>query len=236
MEVQDGFIVSVFNYCDRWCERCPFTSRCRVFADIVEHDFERDHGPLTEPMIERQERRLAKHAARWEKELGIDFAEIEREAAKNPDVGVRAEIKFDHLELHERASDFCRDMWKWLEGRESNDPIVREALEVVTHFGFFVPSKVRRALQGIAEDEVLGPCDDADGSAKAALIGLEKMLVAWERLETAAYPLDDLGRSLIDTTRWMIPEIEKHLPKARAFVRPGFDEPDEVRMLNERER
>ena len=25
------FIDGIFNYCDRWCERCYFTSRCRVF-------------------------------------------------------------------------------------------------------------------------------------------------------------------------------------------------------------
>ncbi len=28
----DGFVKSIFNYCDRWCERCHLTSRCRVFA------------------------------------------------------------------------------------------------------------------------------------------------------------------------------------------------------------
>jgi hypothetical protein len=27
-----GFISGIFNYCDRWCERCPLTARCRVFA------------------------------------------------------------------------------------------------------------------------------------------------------------------------------------------------------------
>ena len=32
METQDGFILGIFNYCDRWCERCPFTSRCRSFS------------------------------------------------------------------------------------------------------------------------------------------------------------------------------------------------------------
>ena len=26
------FIKSIYNYCDRWCERCPFTSRCLNFA------------------------------------------------------------------------------------------------------------------------------------------------------------------------------------------------------------
>ena len=26
------FISGVYNYCDRWCERCPLTSRCFVYA------------------------------------------------------------------------------------------------------------------------------------------------------------------------------------------------------------
>ena len=26
------FIAGVYNYCDRWCERCPLTSRCLVYA------------------------------------------------------------------------------------------------------------------------------------------------------------------------------------------------------------
>ncbi len=38
MEVQDGFIVGIYNYCDSWCEPCQFTSRCRVFADGAKHE------------------------------------------------------------------------------------------------------------------------------------------------------------------------------------------------------
>jgi hypothetical protein len=26
------FISGIYNYCDRWCERCPFTARCLVYA------------------------------------------------------------------------------------------------------------------------------------------------------------------------------------------------------------
>src|SRR4051812_19237429 len=26
------YIDGIFNYCDRWYERCPFTSRCRSFS------------------------------------------------------------------------------------------------------------------------------------------------------------------------------------------------------------
>ena len=33
METQDGFILGIFNYCDRWCERCTLSGRCSVFAE-----------------------------------------------------------------------------------------------------------------------------------------------------------------------------------------------------------
>src|SRR6266481_3050097 len=32
------FISGVYNYCDRWCERCPFTSRCAVYE--IDHQFD----------------------------------------------------------------------------------------------------------------------------------------------------------------------------------------------------
>ena len=32
-------ISGIYNYCDRWCERCPLTSRCLVFAtEQVDHN------------------------------------------------------------------------------------------------------------------------------------------------------------------------------------------------------
>ena len=32
------FISGVYNYCDRWCERCPLTSRCFVYATEPQED------------------------------------------------------------------------------------------------------------------------------------------------------------------------------------------------------
>ncbi len=29
--MNEQFIPGIYNYCDRWCERCTFTSRCRVY-------------------------------------------------------------------------------------------------------------------------------------------------------------------------------------------------------------
>ena len=39
----DNFIPGIYNYCDRWCERCAFTTRCQCFepndkrVEIDEH-------------------------------------------------------------------------------------------------------------------------------------------------------------------------------------------------------
>ena len=83
MNVRDGFIVGIFNYCDRWCERCPLTNRCRVFADLAEVDFERGNGPLTEPRMLRERRRLATQMI----ELHAEAVELAESAA--PERGER---------------------------------------------------------------------------------------------------------------------------------------------------
>ena len=51
MEIQDGFIVDVYNYCDRWCEACPLTSRCRLFADVAEIEASLD--PALKPVADQ---------------------------------------------------------------------------------------------------------------------------------------------------------------------------------------
>src|SRR5438132_7750977 len=54
------YIDGIFNYCDRWCERCPFTSRCRSFA--MEQSMNR--------LMAKKERQNAEYWAAMEKVLG----------------------------------------------------------------------------------------------------------------------------------------------------------------------
>ena len=231
MEVQDGFIVSLFNYCDRWCERCPLTARCRVFTMSAEREFEADHGPLTRAMAERDAQTIAGHASRWERTLGVDFSAIQREVEHNPEAYQLPDIKFEHLELELRSQDFVDDLWRWFkehgcDGGDASDP-----LEVLQHFGFFVPAKIHRALQGLAEEDRLEPDSDAYGSAKAALLGLERMREAWHQLVAERLVTDEQAAPLSAATAWLIDEIDRLIPEARAFIRPGFDEPDELNKL-----
>ena len=125
---------------------------------------------------------MAEHVARWERELGVDFAEIQREVDRNPEAYPLPDIKFEHLELEIRAQDFADDLWRWFKEHDLTKASAADPIEVLQHFGFFVAAKIHRALQGLAEEEPLEPDSDAYGSAKAALLGLERMREAWQQL------------------------------------------------------
>ena len=231
MDVQDGFIVGIFNYCDRWCERCPLTNRCRLFADMAEIDFEEGNGPLTEPRMFRERRRLAAQMI----ELHAEAEELGERAARKPgerlgqlppdlepSTGPDPEVVANSDAFRKRAQQL----------RLSASPAVRAAFDTIQYFSLFVPMKMMRAFSQVAR---FGPGEqqsDANGSGKAALLGLERMERSWQTLiETHHYSARDAAPFLAEIAR-MQRNIDRALPCARGFIRPGFDEPDEVKMLN----
>ena len=70
-----------------------------------------------------------------------------------------------------------------------------------------------------------GGAADADRTAHAAWRALADRDVLTEA---------DAARFMTDLA-WLSEALERVFPKARAFVRPGFDEPDEVARLRARE-
>jgi hypothetical protein len=229
MEVREGFIVGIFNYCDRWCERCPLTSRCLVFADVAALEFEHAHGPLTEPHAARERRKLEAERGRVGATVE-SFAHTGREVEDAPSghlpvdlelmIGPDPEVITRGPELRAHLSALAR----------SDDETVRLAIETIEHFAIFVPMKMFRALSQLAE----GPGDlqsDANGSGKAALLGLERMETAWRTLTDAHHVTPrDAAPFLAEIAR-LQRNLQRALPNARAFIRPGFDEPDHVQRL-----
>lgn len=54
---EQGFIPGVFNYCDRWCEKCGFVRQCRVGAIDVD-DISEDNEEVASEKVEGYEDRL----------------------------------------------------------------------------------------------------------------------------------------------------------------------------------
>ena len=107
----------------------------------------------------------------------------------------------------------------------SDEANLEEAVEVIRWYQYFIAAKAMRALLGKMEED--GPDEfpsDADGSAKIALIAIDRSINAWamishhdphdrESILNIISFLDRLGQA-----------IEETFPKARSFVRPGFDD------------
>jgi hypothetical protein len=213
-----NFIAGIYNYCDRWCERCEFTARCLSFAleraefpddasrDARNTEFWAEIGGMLHAAIE-----LLYEMA---EERGCDLdavdtteimAEQERqdEAARAHPCAVASRRYADQVdEWFDAASDLFREKGEALAAAlrmnlAAGDPAedvnrLSDATAVIRWYQFQIHVKLVRALQGRRNEAELaaGLADfpkDSDGSAKVALIGLDRSIAAW-RVLLQAFP------------------------------------------------
>ena len=236
MELRDGFIVGIFNYCDRWCETCAFTSRCRLFADSAEIEASLDpnlNAVVQAPPLPEE---VPPPPPDWMRELIDEMNEAMQKGEQREEPPPR-EPPPDHQAIEARADDYFTRAHAWIRAHSFSAYDVRDPRAVICWFHMQIMVKVRRAIRGLVEDDEDG-CEgprDSDGSAKVALIGIDRSHAAWlalvERGEVTASDVAPIAANLV----WLGEALERVFPNARAFVRPGLDEPDEVSMLIARE-
>jgi hypothetical protein len=249
------FIQGIYNYCDRWCERCPFTCRClnfalgdEEFADQEAHDISNEAfwQKLSETF--RMTLELLHEAAEQE---GIDldsidmeeFPERERfkdEMAKNHECSRAARLYgemvddwFDSARYLFAQDEDEPDLQTSLEipdtGIDGQDTSLSEAVDVVSWYQHQIYVKLMRAVRGDLEErpEILDEFPkDSDGSAKVALIGIDRSIAAWGEIRNC-FPLQDNdSMKLLVHLEQLRRLVEKAFPDARAFIRPGFDRID----------
>lgn len=103
---------------------------------------------------------------------------------------------------------------------------IRDAIEVVQWYLYFIDAKLSRAVAGRVDDAIEGDDgfpSDADGSAKAALIAIDRSMAAWARLREHLDGEADGMLDLLVQLERLRRAAEREFPRARAFKRPGFD-------------
>lgn len=235
MEIRDGFIVGVYNYCDSWCDRCAFTSRCRLFADKLEMEAALD--PNLEPVVTAAQHPMdvPPPPPPWLKELLDEMDEASRSPLPDDEcVGRELRVVPERDAIDDRAEAYSRRARAWLNTREFDlSSEAGDPRDVIGWFHMMIHVKAMRALQGLAEDD---PAErdwppDYEGSAKVALLGIDRSHTAWlDLVETGVASASEVTMFIEDLV-WLRAALERTFPKARAFVRPGFDEPDEVARL-----
>jgi hypothetical protein len=107
---------------------------------------------------------------------------------------------------------------------------LHNAFEVVQWYYTLASVKLRRAVHGLLnpldlpEEDLKDIPSDADGSAKIALIGIDRSISAWAVvLKSMPEQEKEILEFLVQLER-LRRQAEQTFPQARAFIRPGFDD------------
>ena len=222
-------ISGIYNYCDRWCERCPLTSRCLVYATEQEDD--NDSPESRDIRNEAFWKKLGsifqetrEMIAEWAKEAGVDLTEPTAED------GVRYQRKrqlVDNHPLAKAGKKYANAASDWFrEFDHEHGESLEEAREVIQWYQYQIAVKTMRALSGRREelDEDPELPKDSDGSAKVALIGIDRSIAAWRLMQLSLPQQTESIVTLILQLEKLRARLEQGFPAARNFVRPGFDE------------
>jgi len=105
---------------------------------------------------------------------------------------------------------------------------LNDITDVIRWYQYFISVKIHRALSGRSEDREEWPDDDmtsdADGSAKIALIAIDRSIGAWGALNNEFPEQQDETLNILVLLDRLRKSLEREFPEARAFIRPGFDE------------
>jgi hypothetical protein len=246
-------ISGIYNYCDRWCERCPFTSRClnfemseEKFGDLQDSDMSNElfWQRLSETLQETMSMLIE-----MAEERGIDLNSLEEEEADHS--SPLAEKPVVHIIAH-MANSYINTVDEWFDENvyifeddagqpaavpaldSGSDEIEQEetvtlidSVEVIRWYQHQIYVKLQRALHSVGNEEfeiLHGFPKDSDGSAKVALIGMDRSISAWGKMIKYFPHLEDTVLGIIAHLERLRRRAENEFPAARAFVRPGFDE------------
>jgi hypothetical protein len=249
------FIPGIYNYCDRWCERCAFTARCMNYAMGEDEEF----ADLQSRDVENE--------AFWDKlhETFESTMEMVQEEAEEMDIDLDEQDLQESMREQEAIHDAAQsqpysriamryieivDSWfesnEGLSGDQSDEPEspaqaggldvepadnaagIPDCLEVIRWYQRQIYVKLCRAASGTIRSEMEDlECmqEDADGSAKVAIIGIERSMAAWVTL-LRRFPDHEDAIFALGTLKRLLRHVESAFPNARAFLRPGFDTTD----------
>jgi hypothetical protein len=245
------YISGIHNYCDRWCERCPFTSRCLnctlvgdQFGDLQKIDaFNEEFWEKFSEMLQSvfvMVKEMAK-----EEGIDVDSMDIEND---DDNEEIIAENVLTEIISH-ISKKYAKSVDDWFNSKEylffekedemkrirlissQNNPAqeaanINDAIEIIRWYQYQVHVKLVRASES-AFEELVDYDDfpkDSDGSAKVALLGIDRSIMAWKIL-LACFPAHKSGIVLlIELLENLESRVEHRFPCARDFVRPGFDE------------
>jgi hypothetical protein len=254
-----AFISGIYNYCDRWCERCAFTSRCFLYATEQADPDANDPGirDLTNEKFWQKLKDIFADTARfiseWAAETGVDLDSIDvtQEMAEHE----RELEAAEQDELSEMARHYATTVANWFadefrdekNGHDNatssanpagDDLTARDAAEIIQWYQFFIAVKLTRALS--RPPSIDESSDDEDVLTADFLTDEETdEIVDYDAVLSRAHRIDSNGSAKValvaidrSTAAWGA--LQLSLPGKAHTVNPILVQLDRLRPLTEK--
>lgn len=229
-----NLISGIYNYCDRWCERCPLTSRCLVYATEQDDEESGESQDLRNQQFWQELTSTLEETrqmiAEWASQAGIDLNSSEDQTRNQ-----RKRQNVDQHPLTRAGKKYAAAVSDWFRELDQqtintdNPNLLEDARQVIQWYQYQISVKTMRALAGRREEESEVDLSaelsrDSDGAAKVALLGIDRSVVAWRLMQTSLSEHTESIRPLMLQLERLRNRLETHFPEARRFIRPGFDD------------
>lgn len=233
-------IDSVSNYCNRWCERCPFTDRCSLIAYSPVEEI----APLGEALVplpasfSAMSGRFSDFLRRLDLQLrsfGSSLTEI--------GYGVGEEVPrssgFPPSALEKMARQLSMKMLRlkeadWMPDGHRKPDFKRadvQALVELRWYQVMIGPKYRRAVRARPEANEHTERDAAFTARLTHLVLVRAICGVTVLLESHGQPAYDDLHELLEGNLRLLAGLRELFPRAYRYRRPGFDDPGEQRQL-----
>lgn len=240
-------IPGIYNYCDRWCERCYLSSRCLVFKMEIQENQSSDSRDKSNQEFWKTlsdmfslTRKMINEMA---EEEGIDVEDTNEQIEPDSDdvqdhpVSRAADLYFEssHQWLHNNSEMFSEVLSEYeklitlnINRQDSTDSIliIKDLIDIISWYHTMIPVKSKRAVMSSmdgfwGEHEIQ---NDMNGTAKVVIKCIERSTFAWNGILTQFPDQEEEAIKNLRNLEFLKTSITEYFPNAQKFIRPGFDE------------
>jgi hypothetical protein len=247
----EQYITGIFNYCDRWCERCPKASDCGNYAPYFEgsagelKNRDKNNQKFWDEIDAQSEKALA-FTVKMAEENHVDISDVEL---------IDTRKKFDLFQGEAQTNEVLRVGRKyedqvddWFDDACEKYPIQAESLttselklsadsgfenveeinnmiEVVFRYQLQIYLKLSRAFFSKGKEQ-LGQQEgnDSVGAAKLIIEFIDRSLTGWYVFYKSFTDEQERILPIMFTLASIRNRILKEFPDVISFKRPGFDQ------------
>jgi len=227
----------IFQYCDRWCEKCEHTNECLYF-DVNRKFFSSDNKKFNFwDKIEDVVHLTIDDLEIVSKSMGVDLSSFSKRFTKNNS----EETLSQGYILFEKTEEYSKLVNHWFDSF-SKEPLpmskedlknkqvsakelavsmqqLTKAIEYIRWYQNLISKKLKKALNSKHEFK------DGfhKGFAKVVLIALDRSIESWRSISEHLPSASEKVSNQILLLEKIRQEVEKEFPFARTFSRDGLD-------------